>query len=188
MSITCSVLVPAFVCRHGAVIGYLAPSILLAVALRFLSARHPFFFLFTLAGTICHELAHFSVGLLTAARPASFSIIPRRVGRGWELGSVVLTRVRWYNAAPAALAPFLLLALPYLVAAWRTRPGWRFEPFDLLLTFAVAPQFLACWPSSIDWKIAWRSWPYLVIGGLLWSLSAMLQPGLMDFVMRLPAP
>ena len=178
---TCPALAPAFLCGRGELLVYLAPSILLALVIRFLSARYPIFFLFTLAGTICHELAHFCVGLLTAAHPASFSILPRRVGAGWELGSVMLKRVRWYNAAPAALAPILILSLPVLVAVWRTRPGWHFESLDLLLAFAVAPQFLACWPSAIDWKIAARSWPYMAIGALLWWLLDRFQPGLLHF-------
>lgn len=166
--LSCGALAPAWLCRHGDMLLYLAPSVLLALLIRQLSARHPFFFLFTAAGTACHELAHFSVGLLTGARPGSFTIIPRRVGQGWELGSVLLTRVRWYNAAPAALAPFLVVLLPWMVAAWRTRPGWHFQWLDLALAFAVAPQFLACWPSKVDWKIALRSWPYLLILAALW--------------------
>lgn len=168
----CDAIAPLWFCQHRTealdVLLYLAPSLALALVIRRLSARHPFFFLFTLAGTVCHELAHFGVGLLTGARPATFTVIPRRVGKGWELGSVSLTRVRWYNAAPAALAPFLIVALPFLVALWRTRPGWRFEPVDLLLAFVVAPQFLACWPSAVDWKISLRSWPYLFIAAFAW--------------------
>ncbi len=54
--IECSTLVPAWLCRHGDLLMYLAPSLLLALLIRALSARHPFFFLFTLAGTVCHEL------------------------------------------------------------------------------------------------------------------------------------
>jgi hypothetical protein len=170
--IECSTLAPAWLCRHGDVLIYLAPSIVLALLIRALSARHPFFFLFRMAGTICHELAHFVVGMLTYARPAAFTIIPRKVGHGWELGSVQLTRVRWYNAAPSALAPFLVVVLPFLVAAWRTRSGLHFTWLDVALAFAVAPQFLACWPSKVDWKIALRSWPYLVIAAGLWWLLA----------------
>src|SRR5471032_987289 len=135
----CGELVPMLLCRHREVLWYLAPSLLLALAIRALAARHPFFFLFKLAGTICQEL-----------------------------GSVMLTRVRWYNAAPAALAPFLVVLLPFLVAAWRTRGGWHFEWIDVPLAFFIAPQFLACWPSSVDWKIALRSWPYLLIVAALW--------------------
>ena len=88
----CSVLAPAWLCHHRDLLVYLVPSVLLALLIRALSARHPFFFLFTLAGTICHELAHFVAAKLTGARPAAFTVIPRRVGQGWELGSVRLTR------------------------------------------------------------------------------------------------
>lgn len=168
----CSVIAPSLLCQHREalfnIMLYLAPSAGLALLIQRLSARYPFFLLFRLAGTVCHELAHFGVGLVTYARPASFTVIPRRVGKGWQLGSVSLTRVRWYNAAPAALAPFLVGTLPFLVALWRTHPGWRFETLDMLLAFAVAPQFLACWPSAEDWKISLRSWPYLLIVGTGW--------------------
>ena len=166
--IECSTLAPDWLCRHGPMLAYLLPSVGLALLIRALSLRHPVFLLFRLAGTICHELAHFVVGWLTVARPAAFTVIPRRVGQGWELGSVKLTRVRWYNAAPSALAPFLVALLPFVVAAWRTRAGLHFQWLDLALAFAVAPQFLACWPSRMDWKIALRSWPYLLIAALLW--------------------
>jgi hypothetical protein len=74
-----------------------------------------------------------------------------------------LTRVRWYNAAPSALAPFAVVVLPFMVAWWRTRTGLHFQWIDVALAFAVAPQFLACWPSTVDWKISLRSWPYLLI-------------------------
>ncbi|MDC8759897.1 hypothetical protein [Janthinobacterium fluminis] len=180
----CTALAPAWVCQQREMLLYLAPSLLLALLIRALSARHPFFFLFTLAGTLCHELAHFGVGLLTLARPTAFTVVPRRVGQGWELGSVLLTRVRWYNAAPAALAPFLVLALPFWVAAWRTRPGWSFETLDLMLAFAVAPQFLACWPSAADWRIAARSWPCLLIAGLAGAALRHVRPELLPALWR----
>lgn len=170
----CSVLAPEWLCHYSDMLIYLAPSVLLALLIRVLAARHPFFFLFTLAGTICHELAHFVAAKLTCARPAAFTVIPRRIGQGWELGSVRLTRVRWYNAAPSALAPFVVVLLPFLVAWWRTRGGLDFQWLAVALAFAVAPQFLACWPSSTDWKISLRSWPYLVIAGAgWWTLSVL---------------
>jgi hypothetical protein len=83
-----------------------------------------------------------------------------------------LTRVRWFNAAPAALAPLLVLALPFAVAWWRTRPGWAFELADAGLAFALAPQFLSFWPSGADWRIALRSWPY---GALAAAGAALFQ-------------
>ena len=178
----CRTVAPAFACQPSDLLLYLAPSAVLAFLIRLLANAHPFFFLFTVAGTMCHELAHFAVGLLTGARPTSLTVIPRRAGRNWELGSVTLTRVRWYNAAPAALAPFLILAQPFLVARWRTTPGWTFQPIDLLIAFALAPQFLSFWPSAVDWRIALRSWPYLLIIGTVAAMVLHLQPSLFQFV------
>lgn len=160
---TCGPMVPAFICQHTDILLYLLPSALLAVVIRILAGKHPIFFLFTVAGTACHELAHYTVGLLTGARPGAVTIIPRRKGKNWDLGSVVLNRVRWYNAAPAALAPLLIIAIPLAVARWRTDPGWTFQLHDIAIAFALAPQFLSCWPSRIDWTIAARSWPWLLI-------------------------
>lgn len=170
MSASCGALAPLLICQHSAhvlqMLLYLAPSLALAVVIRLLAATHPVFFIFTAAGTLCHELAHFCVGFLTGAQPSSLTVIPRRVGRHWQLGSVTLARVRWYNAAPAALAPLLIVALPLAVGWWRTAPGWQFRPLDLALALLLAPQFLSCWPSPIDWRLALRSWPYLLIIGM----------------------
>jgi len=174
---TCRAIAPALVCQPGDLLLYLAPSVALAVLIRMLAAAHPFFFVFTLAGTICHELSHYIAGLLSGARPGTLTVVPKRVGRHWELGSVTLNRVRWYNAAPAALAPLSLLLIPVAVAWWRTSPGWRFMPADLLLAFALAPQFLSFWPSGTDWRIAARSWPFAcVIAALGWAVWKFYLP------------
>lgn len=164
-SSACSAWLPAGACAQADLLLYLLPSLALAFLLWIGSRAHPFFFLFTAAGTLCHELAHFSVGLLTNAEPVGLSILPRRLARSgkrqqWELGSVTFANLRWYNAAPAALAPLLVLAVPIVVAWWRTRQPWVFEPLDLALTFILAPQFLSFWPSPVDWRLACRSWPY----------------------------
>ena len=179
---SCRAVAPAFACQNTDLLVYLVPSAALALLIRLLAGAHPVFFLFTVAGTICHELAHYAVGLLTGARPTALTIIPRRVGPNWELGSVTLTRVRWYNAAPAALAPFLIIALPFLVARWRTAPGWTFQPADLLIAFALAPQFLSFWPSAVDWRIALRSWPYLLVIATAAALVLHYHPSLFQFV------
>jgi hypothetical protein len=165
----CGTFAPAYLCAHADLLLYLLPSAALAFLIWIASSAHPFFFLFTVAGTLSHELAHFFAGLLTGARPTGLTVIPRRVGRNWELGSVSFANLRWYNAAPAALAPLLVLALPFAVAWWRTRTDWRFGAADLALTFLLAPQFLSFWPSPVDWRLARRSWPYALLAatGLL---------------------
>lgn len=159
----CAAHLPAWTCASGEILLYLVPSLALAFLIWIVTAAHPLFFVFSVAGTLCHELAHFSVGLLLGAEPTGMSIVPRRAGRTWELGSVTFANLRWYNAAPAALAPFLVLLLPLGVAWWRTRTAWHFGPADLALTLLLAPQFLSFWPSPVDWKLALRSWPYLVL-------------------------
>jgi hypothetical protein len=161
---------------------YLAPSAALALLIRLLVSVHPVFFLLTVAGTLCHELAHYVVGLLAGARPTRLTILPRRVGPEWELGSVTFANIRWYNAAPAALAPLLVIALPFAAAWSRTRPGWTFGAVDLALAFALAPQFLSFWPSKVDWRLAWHSWPCLVGIGTMGSLLYCYQHGLFQFV------
>ncbi len=169
MSFACGAWLPAAVCAAAGpgldIVLYLIPSAALAVLLWIASSAHPGFFVFTAAGTLCHELAHFSVGLLTNAEPVGMSVFPRRIkrpkgGHNWELGSVTFANLRWYNAAPAALAPLLVLLVPLGVAWWRTRGGLAFEPVDLAIMFFLAPQFLSFWPSLVDWKLAARSWPW----------------------------
>jgi hypothetical protein len=173
---------PAWAGDLGAMALYLLPSMALAFLIWIVTAAHPLFFIFSVAGTVCHELAHFSVGLLLGAEPINFSVIPRRNGRTWELGSVTFANLRWYNAAPAALAPFLVLLVPLAVAWWRTRAPWTFGPADLALTLLLAPQFLSFWPSPVDWKLALRSWPWLVLILTIAVILYCFQPSLFRFV------
>lgn len=168
----CVAWIPALLCRHRAMLIYLLPSMALAPVVHALGRVHPFFFIFRVAGTFCHELAHLTVGFLTGARPASFTVIPRRVGKHWHLGVVSFTNVTWFNAAPAALAPILILFVPLAVAWWRTLDGLHFTWLDATLALLLAPQFLSFWPSWVDWKIALRSWPYPVFALAAWWLAA----------------
>lgn len=170
----CAVWLPDLLCAHIGLFGnmalYLAPSLALGLLFWIASHAHPAFFVFTFLGTLCHELAHFSVGLLTNAEPTGMTVVPRRIkrpGRGhnWELGSVTFANLRWYNAAPAALAPVLVILVPLMVAWWRTRDGVQFEPLDLMLMLGLAPQWLSFWPSPVDWRLAARSWPWVPLLG-----------------------
>jgi hypothetical protein len=167
-NLSCTAIAPLWVCGVGDLALYLIPSAALAVLIAILARIHPLFFIFTLAGTICHELAHLLAGLLVGARPVSMSIMPKRLQlpgqrTQWRLGFVSFTRLRWYNAAPAALAPFVIVLIPLTVAWWRTRGQWHFGGTDLILAVLLAPQWLSFWPSATDWRLAARSWPLLVI-------------------------
>lgn len=182
----CAASLPAWLCGREAAAAarmalYLAPVAALALLMRIATSAHPVFFLFTVSGTLCHELAHFFVGLLANARPVGFTVVPRWIGRGrrgqggsgaghWELGSVTFANLVWYNAAPAALAPLLLLAVPLAAAWWRTRAGVHYGAPDLAAAFLLAPQLLSFWPSPVDWRLAARSWPWLALAaaGLAW--------------------
>ena len=167
LSAMSAVMSPDRIVHYTAMLYYLAPVAILAAVIRVLASVHPFFFLFTLAGTVCHELAHVIIGFLTGAKPGAFTVIPKRKGRHWELGSVTLNRLRWYNALPAALAPLLIILIPLGVAWWRTAdPRWHYEVQDILLAFVLAPQFLSFLPSKDDWRIAAHGWPLLLIFAL----------------------
>ena len=113
----CTAWLPAFPCAHADILLYLLPSMATAFLFWMLSSAHPAFFLLTAPGTLCHELAHFGAGLLTNAEPTNISLFPRRKGKVWELGSVTFANLRWYNAAPAALAPLLVLLVLSLCGA-----------------------------------------------------------------------
>ena len=81
---------------------------------------------------------------------------------------------RWikWSILTVALGFFgVFLLLPLAVALWRTSNGLKFEPIDIGLAFALAPQFLSFWPSMTDWKIAVRSWPYLLLCAAGWWLA-----------------
>jgi len=143
---------------------YLFPSIALALFIKALSGRFIVFTFLTLAGTLCHEIAHYIAGLLTNARPTSISIIPRRIdSHHYQIGAATFSNLRWYNAAITALAPILILAIPLIYADWRVRHSSGFTWGDAAMMFFLAPQFLCFWPSRTDWMLALRSWPYLLL-------------------------
>jgi hypothetical protein len=114
------------------------------------------FILTMLPGTCLHELCHLFLGVLTNAKPNSFSIIPNRM----KLGSVSFTNITWYNAIPTALAPLLGLAF-VSVAAIHSLPVsiHNITAVNLLVLLGLSPIAYACWPSFVDWKLSLRGWP-----------------------------
>ena len=135
-------------------------------------ARRSFWLLSLLAlpGTFCHELCHWVVGKVLNGQPVHFTVIPRREGRGYVLGSVGFVNLRWYNAFFVGMAPLLLLPAAYLLFLWRlgARPvlGWP----EVAMVFLLASLVFGAIPSVQDLRIAGR-WPlgwFLLAGGLFW--------------------
>ncbi len=144
-------------------------------------ARRSFwlFSLLALPGTVCHEACHWAVGHLLNGRPVRFTVVPRREGRGFVLGSVALANLRWYNAFFIGLAPLLLLPAAFGLFLWRfggtSNPGWP----ELGLAFLLANLLFGAIPSGQDLRIAARSpvgW-LLLAAALGWGWRRMTHAG-----------
>ena len=163
--------------RHVA-LGYLAA---MAAMLWLLNqARRSFWLvsLLALPGTFCHELCHWLVGTLLNGQPLRFTVLPRREGRGYVLGSVALGNLRWYNAFFIGLAPLLLLPLAYGLFLWRLGERPQFGWPEAGMVFLLANLLFAALPSWQDLRIAARSpigW-LLLVGGLAWGGRKLLLP------------
>jgi hypothetical protein len=123
--------------------------------------------LIRLPGVVLHELAHLLTGLLLGAEPSGFSLVPKRRGSGWTLGSVAFRRVNVFNAVPIAFAPLGLVPL-----AWYLHRSW-FSRFPVTLGCTLilyaALFLLVCnaLPSRQDLAVAcnWKS--VLLYGGVV---------------------
>lgn len=156
---------------HGAAAAYLAGT---AAALWLLNQAKRSFWLFSLLvlpGTLCHELCHWTLGHLLNGRPVRFTVVPRREGRGWVLGAVALSNLRWYNAFFIGLAPLALLPAAYGLLLWRLNGhphlGWS----EAAMVFLLANLVFGAIPSGQDLRIAARSpigW-LLLAGVLAWG-------------------
>ncbi len=115
------------------------------------------------------------VAFLTGGRPSSFSVLPKRVGHGWVLGSVsaVPTIV---SAAPTALAPLGWLIIGYYAMTfWDVRPVWLPEYLIVAVLYACSA---ACTPSWQDLKMALTH----PLSLLLWAVVAYIA------ILLLPVP
>jgi hypothetical protein len=115
--------------------------------------------LWNLSGVMLHELAHLFVGLIFRAQPTGISLIPRRAGKCWNLGSVSFNRITAFNAMPVALAPLGLVAMAYWIAInWFS---WHAPSFSttLLLYALLFILLYNALPSRQDLRVAfnWKS-------------------------------
>lgn len=142
--------------------------------------------LLALPGTLCHEACHWAVGKVLNGQPVHFTVIPRKEGHGFVLGSVAFRNLRWYNAFFVGMAPLALLPLAHGLLLWRLGGdpalGWP----EAAMVFLLANLVFAAVPSWQDVRIAARS----PLGWLL--LGAVLVGGWLRFVRpdaaSVPAP
>jgi hypothetical protein len=115
--------------------------------------------LWNLMGVMLHELAHLLVGILLRARPTRLSLMPRRVGNYWHLGSVSFSHITAFNAVPIAFAPLILAGIAYVaVLNW----FFWFNPAFSTTLALYGTLFVLVYnalPSRQDLRVAcnWRS-------------------------------
>lgn len=155
-------------------LAYLIPPALVALILIRWRRGNLAFAVIALPGTVSHELAHWCIGFISGARPTGFSVWPRREPDGsYVLGMVVFRNLRWWNAAPASLAPLTGYALAPTVAWLRMRSAQSLAFSDVVTWFVLGQILAAAWPSTVDWRLSLRSWPAAVAVGcgiLVWHL------------------
>jgi hypothetical protein len=125
--------------------------------------------LVALPGTQAHELTHFLVALILAARPSFPSLVPQRTAHGWRLGSVAF-RAGIVRSVPIALAPLLLAPLSlWWAASFLASAPWPQYAFH---AWVVAALLSASLPSSADFRIALPALAIVgVIGMIIWIAS-----------------
>lgn len=124
----------------------------------------------SLPGTLMHEALHGLVGWLLFAKPRSFSIVPKRQGNTWILGSVGFGNLNIWNAAPVAFAPLLMLGIGWLLYEHWMLPTFLKANYLIWVAsgYAVACSLFSCLPSSTDMKAGTVSG--LMYGGIAFGL------------------
>lgn len=109
---------------------------------------------YSLPATAAHELAHWTVALLTGSRPSFPSLWPRRHGTYWELGSVEFSPGP-FTAGLVALAPLWCLG-PLAYWLWGAVSAQDSYVVQSAQGACIGYLLLGCWPSSQDWAVAVR--------------------------------
>lgn len=112
--------------------------------------------LINMPGTILHETAHFTVGLLLNAKPTNFSIFPHKAERGYVMGSVGFRNLNFYNSLPSAMAPLFLLVAAYYI----DKNFFKFCEINLInyLIYILLLSIIIenAMPSSTDFRVGFK--------------------------------
>lgn len=148
----------------GSGLSYLTPAFVMVCLLALVPVDSGVHAVFRPAGVLVHELLHLTVGLITFARPTSFSVIPKREGKKIVLGSVGFANLNWMNAWLTALAPLLVIPFLLVGAEWRiSQIGAHVQWWDALVWLGATVLLQNCLPSGADWRLALISWPILCV-------------------------
>ena len=149
--------------------------------IRYVYAQRNLFllWLFFFPATFLHELAHFSVGLVTLGKPTSFNLIPKKENDSYTLGSVNFKNIMFFNALPTGAAPLLLIVGLYFLdknnfELYKTIyfhiTSIKLETFNivslLLLVYINYVLIYSGIPSSQDFKVIFSN----KIGLVFWLL------------------
>jgi hypothetical protein len=147
-----------------------ATIILLACMIRYFAGGPGTWFI-AWPGTAVHELCHWFVGLITLGQPDQINIMPSPPKDGEQvLGSVTFNNIGWWNALPIGIAPLLGLPIALAIAGHYTF-DWSWG--SALCVWILASVVSQCWPSSTDWRIAFKHPVGVALyGGLLYMIFA----------------
>lgn len=133
------------------------------------------FALFSLPGTLAHELAHWLVAFVLGGQPDPPSIWPRRMRVNnqefWQLGEVK-SHLSWWRGPFVGLAPLLLIPVGiWLLWFGLNKDGWLFW----LTGWFGSVCLISSWPSKEDWILAFSK------GGVALILAVGTVSGLLYF-------
>ncbi len=129
------------------------------------------YMLFVLPGTMAHEMAHWSVAVITNGKPKFPSLSLKRTRDGVMLGQVVFKNPRWYNAAFIALAPLLLLPLVvWLYIHVAARIPLLHARHWISLYLIITAGFSAL-PSAVDVRVAWKYSAPILLAAVVLALT-----------------
>lgn len=132
-------------------------------------------FRLSISSQLVRELCHAGIGWVLGAKPTSFSLLPRREGQTWVLGSVGFHNLTLWNAAPVAFAPLLLAGLAWLIFHHWTVPAFEAEAYLSwgLSGYVLATCLFSCLPSWTDVKLgALSGLLYGGMGYVIWQLAS----------------
>lgn len=129
------------------------------------SSKYKVAFVFII-GTFLHETMHYLTAFIfTFFRlPQGFSVFPKSTGDGYVLGSVKIdpSRLNWFNRAPIAMSPLLLL--PLSLYAYNNGLNFYKQYYELNslalfgFIFLITTLIVNSIPSNADFKVSVKSY------------------------------